>query len=137
MWWPPGVTSPLPADSGILRRILHVLYTDCVRQCSGPMYVVSAGTRAPGSVETLPGSPPQSSCPPPLTAPLPFSGPNGAPGHGKHHQLVAVSAELGTCQIPPRCSPSLLPPPPRSCGTAVPPWGWAEDRQLMAPVSPA
>ncbi|XP_074707076.1 SID1 transmembrane family member 2 isoform X2 [Strix uralensis] len=26
-------------DSGILRRILHVLYTDCVRQCSGPMYV--------------------------------------------------------------------------------------------------
>ncbi|KAF1616008.1 UNVERIFIED_CONTAM: SID1 transmembrane family member 2, partial [Eudyptes robustus] len=36
---PPGVTSPLSADSGILRRILHVLYTDCVRQCSGPMYV--------------------------------------------------------------------------------------------------
>uniref|UniRef100_A0A8C8SDL7 SID1 transmembrane family member 2 n=1 Tax=Pelusios castaneus TaxID=367368 RepID=A0A8C8SDL7_9SAUR len=28
-------------DSGIPRRILHVLYTDCVRQCSGPMYVVS------------------------------------------------------------------------------------------------
>ncbi|XP_059685761.1 SID1 transmembrane family member 2 [Gavia stellata] len=26
-------------DSGIPRRILHVLYTDCVRQCSGPMYV--------------------------------------------------------------------------------------------------
>ncbi|KAM6312501.1 SID1 transmembrane family member 2 isoform 3-T3 [Podargus strigoides] len=26
-------------DSGILRRILYVLYTDCVRQCSGPMYV--------------------------------------------------------------------------------------------------
>ncbi|KFV78842.1 SID1 transmembrane family member 2, partial [Struthio camelus australis] len=25
--------------SGILRRIVHVLYTDCVRQCSGPMYV--------------------------------------------------------------------------------------------------
>ncbi|XP_054078914.1 SID1 transmembrane family member 2 isoform X9 [Rissa tridactyla] len=24
-------------DSGILRRILHVLYTDCIRQCSGPM----------------------------------------------------------------------------------------------------
>ncbi|NXN69616.1 SIDT2 protein, partial [Himantopus himantopus] len=36
---PPGTTSLLPADSGILRRILHVLYTDCVRQCSGPMYV--------------------------------------------------------------------------------------------------
>ncbi|NWQ98291.1 SIDT2 protein, partial [Burhinus bistriatus] len=36
---PPGTTSPLPTDSGILRRILHVLYTDCVRQCSGPMYV--------------------------------------------------------------------------------------------------
>ncbi|XP_052642633.1 SID1 transmembrane family member 2 isoform X3 [Harpia harpyja] len=36
---PPDATSPLPADSGILRRILHVLYTDCVRQCSGPMYV--------------------------------------------------------------------------------------------------
>ncbi|KAM4757216.1 SID1 transmembrane family member 2 isoform 2-T2 [Cyanocitta cristata] len=39
VWWPSGVTSPVPADSGILRRILHVLYTDCVRQCSGPMYV--------------------------------------------------------------------------------------------------
>ncbi|KAM8989439.1 SID1 transmembrane family member 2 isoform 2-T2 [Guaruba guarouba] len=26
-------------DTGILRRILHVLYTDCIRQCSGPMYV--------------------------------------------------------------------------------------------------
>ncbi|XP_074792820.1 SID1 transmembrane family member 2 isoform X1 [Natator depressus] len=26
-------------DSGILRRIVHVLYTDCIRQCSGPMYV--------------------------------------------------------------------------------------------------
>ncbi|NXF33246.1 SIDT2 protein, partial [Nyctibius bracteatus] len=38
---PPGcdLSSPVPSDSGILRRILHVLYTDCVRQCSGPMYV--------------------------------------------------------------------------------------------------
>nr|KAF6439008.1 SID1 transmembrane family member 2 [Molossus molossus] len=26
-------------DSGICRRILHVLYTDCIRQCSGPLYV--------------------------------------------------------------------------------------------------
>ncbi|XP_066495404.1 SID1 transmembrane family member 2 isoform X2 [Tiliqua scincoides] len=26
-------------DSGIPRRILHVLYTDCIRQCSGPLYV--------------------------------------------------------------------------------------------------
>ncbi|XP_012822490.1 SID1 transmembrane family member 2 isoform X2 [Xenopus tropicalis] len=26
-------------DSAILRRIFHVLYTDCVRQCSPPMYV--------------------------------------------------------------------------------------------------
>ncbi|XP_053125929.1 SID1 transmembrane family member 2 isoform X2 [Hemicordylus capensis] len=26
-------------DSGILRRILYMLYTDCIRQCSGPMYV--------------------------------------------------------------------------------------------------
>ncbi|XP_040183593.1 SID1 transmembrane family member 2 isoform X2 [Rana temporaria] len=26
-------------DSGIIRRILQVLYTDCVRQCSPPMYV--------------------------------------------------------------------------------------------------
>ncbi|KAL2295737.1 LOW QUALITY PROTEIN: hypothetical protein Nmel_017258 [Mimus melanotis] len=53
-------------DSGILRRILHVLYTDCVRQCSGPMYVVSAGTGAPCSVETLSGSPRSPSQPPPL-----------------------------------------------------------------------
>uniref|UniRef100_A0A8D1KIR0 SID1 transmembrane family member 2 n=1 Tax=Sus scrofa TaxID=9823 RepID=A0A8D1KIR0_PIG len=27
-------------DSGICRRILHVLYTDCIRQCSGPLYVL-------------------------------------------------------------------------------------------------
>ncbi|XP_053095751.1 SID1 transmembrane family member 2 isoform X2 [Pangasianodon hypophthalmus] len=26
-------------DTGILRRILHVIYTDCIRQCSGPMYI--------------------------------------------------------------------------------------------------
>ncbi|KAM8902399.1 SID1 transmembrane family member 2 isoform 2-T4 [Spinachia spinachia] len=26
-------------DSGILRRIVHVIYTDCIRQCSGPMYI--------------------------------------------------------------------------------------------------
>uniref|UniRef100_A0A452T7P7 SID1 transmembrane family member 2 n=1 Tax=Ursus maritimus TaxID=29073 RepID=A0A452T7P7_URSMA len=26
-------------DSGICRRIIHVLYTDCIRQCSGPLYV--------------------------------------------------------------------------------------------------
>ncbi|XP_015283530.1 PREDICTED: SID1 transmembrane family member 2 [Gekko japonicus] len=26
-------------DSGILRRILHVVYIDCIRQCSGPLYV--------------------------------------------------------------------------------------------------
>lgn len=66
MWWLPGVTFCLPTDSGILRRILHVLYTDCVRQCSGPMYVVSAGTGAPCSVETLPCSPRSPSQPPSL-----------------------------------------------------------------------
>uniref|UniRef100_A0A8C7E289 SID1 transmembrane family member 2 n=1 Tax=Naja naja TaxID=35670 RepID=A0A8C7E289_NAJNA len=26
-------------DSGTWRRIFHVLYTDCIRQCSGPMYM--------------------------------------------------------------------------------------------------
>ncbi|KAG5837376.1 hypothetical protein ANANG_G00238610 [Anguilla anguilla] len=26
-------------DSGILRRVLYVIYTDCIRQCSGPMYI--------------------------------------------------------------------------------------------------
>ncbi|XP_074832973.1 SID1 transmembrane family member 2 isoform X2 [Carettochelys insculpta] len=26
-------------NSGILRRIVHVVYTDCIRQCSGPTYV--------------------------------------------------------------------------------------------------
>ncbi|XP_034023793.1 SID1 transmembrane family member 2 isoform X2 [Thalassophryne amazonica] len=26
-------------DSGILRRIIYVIYTDCIRQCSGPMYI--------------------------------------------------------------------------------------------------
>uniref|UniRef100_A0A8B9LGF5 SID1 transmembrane family, member 2 n=1 Tax=Astyanax mexicanus TaxID=7994 RepID=A0A8B9LGF5_ASTMX len=27
-------------DSGILRRMLYLIYTDCIRQCSGPMYIV-------------------------------------------------------------------------------------------------
>uniref|UniRef100_A0A672JY35 SID1 transmembrane family member 2 n=1 Tax=Sinocyclocheilus grahami TaxID=75366 RepID=A0A672JY35_SINGR len=26
-------------NSGILRRMLYVIYTDCIRQCSGPMYI--------------------------------------------------------------------------------------------------
>uniref|UniRef100_A0A3P8UEN9 SID1 transmembrane family member 2 n=1 Tax=Amphiprion percula TaxID=161767 RepID=A0A3P8UEN9_AMPPE len=26
-------------DAGILRRMLHIIYTDCIRQCSGPMYI--------------------------------------------------------------------------------------------------
>ncbi|XP_071216575.1 SID1 transmembrane family member 2-like isoform X6 [Salvelinus alpinus] len=26
-------------NSGILRRIVYVIYTDCIRQCSGPMYI--------------------------------------------------------------------------------------------------
>lgn len=26
-------------NSGIMRRMLHVIYTDCIRQCSGPMYI--------------------------------------------------------------------------------------------------
>ncbi|XP_046891648.1 LOW QUALITY PROTEIN: SID1 transmembrane family member 2 [Hypomesus transpacificus] len=26
-------------DSGVLRRIVYVIYTDCIRQCSGPMYI--------------------------------------------------------------------------------------------------
>lgn len=26
-------------DTGIFRRILYVVYTDCIRQCSGPMYM--------------------------------------------------------------------------------------------------
>lgn len=26
-------------NSGIVRRMLHVIYTDCIRQCSGPMYI--------------------------------------------------------------------------------------------------
>lgn len=120
MWWPPCVTSPVPTDSGILRRILHVLYTDCVRQCSGPMYVVSAGT-GPPALQRLSLAAPPEQLPPVPHSPSSSAGPNGAPGHGEHHQLVTVSAELGTWQIPPCFSPSL-PPPPLSCGTAVPPW---------------
>nr|XP_015192955.1 PREDICTED: SID1 transmembrane family member 2 isoform X2 [Lepisosteus oculatus] len=26
-------------DSGVVRRMLYVVYTDCIRQCSGPMYI--------------------------------------------------------------------------------------------------
>lgn len=37
-----SVLGLLIADSGIFRRILHVLYTDCIRQCSGPLYTVPA-----------------------------------------------------------------------------------------------
>ncbi|KAM9318225.1 SID1 transmembrane family member 2 isoform 2-T2 [Pholidichthys leucotaenia] len=26
-------------DAGVMRRIIYVIYTDCIRQCSGPMYI--------------------------------------------------------------------------------------------------
>ncbi|XP_028321267.1 SID1 transmembrane family member 2 isoform X3 [Gouania willdenowi] len=26
-------------DAGVLRRIVYIIYTDCIRQCSGPMYI--------------------------------------------------------------------------------------------------
>ncbi|XP_035535820.1 SID1 transmembrane family member 2 [Morone saxatilis] len=26
-------------DSGVLRRMIYIVYTDCIRQCSGPMYI--------------------------------------------------------------------------------------------------
>uniref|UniRef100_A0A3B3ZUK6 SID1 transmembrane family, member 2 n=1 Tax=Periophthalmus magnuspinnatus TaxID=409849 RepID=A0A3B3ZUK6_9GOBI len=26
-------------DSGVLRRVVYIIYTDCIRQCSGPMYI--------------------------------------------------------------------------------------------------
>ncbi|XP_054883944.1 SID1 transmembrane family member 2 isoform X2 [Poeciliopsis prolifica] len=26
-------------DAGVMRRIVYVIYTDCIRQCSGPMYI--------------------------------------------------------------------------------------------------
>ncbi|XP_054482783.1 SID1 transmembrane family member 2 isoform X2 [Anoplopoma fimbria] len=26
-------------DSGIMRRMVYIIYTDCIRQCSGPMYI--------------------------------------------------------------------------------------------------
>ncbi|XP_071327601.1 SID1 transmembrane family member 2 isoform X1 [Trachinotus anak] len=26
-------------DSGVLRRMVYIIYTDCIRQCSGPMYI--------------------------------------------------------------------------------------------------
>ncbi|KAM8852977.1 SID1 transmembrane family member 2 isoform 1-T1 [Synchiropus picturatus] len=26
-------------DSGVLRRMINIIYTDCIRQCSGPMYI--------------------------------------------------------------------------------------------------
>lgn len=34
---------PLSPDSGTWRRIFHVLYTDCIHHCSGPMYMVRGG----------------------------------------------------------------------------------------------
>lgn len=49
----PQALSPL-ADSGICRRILHVLYTDCIRQCSGPLYVVPPGLPALPHIYSLP-----------------------------------------------------------------------------------
>ncbi|XP_064424793.1 SID1 transmembrane family member 2 isoform X3 [Latimeria chalumnae] len=32
-------------DSGIVRRIIYVVYTDCIRQCSGPMYMLRSGEK--------------------------------------------------------------------------------------------
>ncbi|KAM8795658.1 SID1 transmembrane family member 2 isoform 2-T2 [Eudromia elegans] len=49
-------------DSGILRRIVHVLYTDCVRQCSGPMTAWCSSSWATSSTGRSP--PTASSCAP-------------------------------------------------------------------------
>ena len=82
------------SDSGIMRRIVNVIYTDCIRQCTGPMYVVSTqsgpqlmycygtdGRRPPVDPVLL------------LVDPLRvlFSGSYGAAGDGEHRQLVSVS----------------------------------------------
>ncbi|XP_068441235.1 SID1 transmembrane family member 2 isoform X2 [Clinocottus analis] len=37
-------------DSGIMRRILNVVYTDCIRQCSGPMYIDRAVLLVMGNI---------------------------------------------------------------------------------------
>lgn len=90
-----------------------MLYTDCIRQCSGPLYTVPASSPAPvlppalfpleGMVVKLRAQGvgnqltwaftllclcfffSQSLC---LCFPL---GPHGAAGHGQHYQLVTVS----------------------------------------------
>lgn len=131
MWWPPRCHLPCPP------RLGHPAQ-DPARAVHGLRPAVQrAHVRGecwhwgPRLCRDPPWLPPRQEQPP-LTAPSSSAGPNGAPGHGEHHQLVAVSAELGTWQIPLCLSPSLLPPPPRSCSPAIPPWGWAEDGQLVA-----
>lgn len=101
-----GVPSLLLADSGICRRILHVLYTDCIRQCSGPLYVVPAWLSRPSSSTCARssggggGTNRLGPAPASLPAPLPPSqsprlcfppGPYGVAGHGQYYQLVPVS----------------------------------------------
>lgn len=98
--FPRPPVSPSP-DSGIPRRILHVLYTDCIRQCSGPLYVVSMclcpSTRwcipvCPGVGCGL-GRAPVDPALQPRGMPLFVAnlGSDGAAGDGKPHQLVTVS----------------------------------------------
>lgn len=112
----PCLSAPsLLIDSGICRRILHVLYTDCIRQCSGPLYVVPAQLPGPlllylhsssslhwgalGAQLRAQGRGGGPSDGPPATS-LPVSqfpclcfppGPHGAAGYGQHYQLVTVS----------------------------------------------
>lgn len=73
------------SDSGILRRMLYVIYTDCIRQCSGPMYIVSTHTHTHSHTCSCHS---ESVC---LTCVFVSIGSDGSAGDGKHCQLVTVS----------------------------------------------
>lgn len=130
----PSTTSPLSADTGILRRILHVMYTDCVRQCSGPMYVVSDGTGGEGTL--LATSSGEGLCP---FTPLVFL------HRTEWCSWLWETSSTGPCKCRTRSrrdphTASSVPRPPHACCCSHPaPLGpmWAEDSQLVTAVSQA
>ncbi|XP_014115325.1 PREDICTED: SID1 transmembrane family member 2 isoform X5 [Pseudopodoces humilis] len=117
-------------DSGILRRILHVLYTDCVRQCSGPMYVdrmvlLVMGNIINWSLSAVASASSSSRCSassaPPWSGALPSSSSSRGSAPGRKRQLNPGSTTVtASCSTSSTTTTSGISSPPSPC--SAPSW---------------
>ena len=85
------------SDSGIMRRIVYVIYTDCIRQCSGPMYIVSncaLSVLVHAVSNSVDGYLSSFSSNGDLFPAASLLGSHGSACDGEHRQLVSVSEQF-------------------------------------------